>query len=50
MQEYNYNIDEEFERPTSCSGQKDWFAVEGDLDDFIFYDPTGCEGPLYSDL
>ena len=26
-----------------------WFSVEGDLDDFIFYDPTGGAPATYSD-
>ncbi len=28
----------------------DWFSVQGDLDDFIFYDPLGCDWPCGSDL
>ena len=29
--------------------QYDWFAVQGDLDDFIFYDPQGIDEPFPSD-
>lgn len=30
--------------------EKEWFSVQGDLDDFIFYDPSGYDWPLCSDL
>ena len=51
MQEYNCSsMDGELELTQSLDVQKEWFTVEGDLDDFIFYDPTGYEWPRYSDL